>query len=79
LINRTYPTDDEFDLHKRETQWQRFEHYVETLNERGGKHTQYKVLFLARHGEGYHNVAESYYGTPAWNVSDRLSPLKHWY
>lgn len=27
----------------------------------------YKVLFLARHGEGWHNAAESYYGTPAWN------------
>jgi broad specificity phosphatase PhoE len=29
---------------------------------------QYKVLFMGRHGEGYHNVAEAYYGTPAWNV-----------
>lgn len=28
---------------------------------------EYKVLFLGRHGEGWHNVAESYYGTPAWN------------
>jgi len=25
------------------------------------------VLFLARHGEGYHNTAEAYYGTPLWN------------
>jgi hypothetical protein len=25
------------------------------------------VLFLARHGEGFHNIAESFYGTPAWN------------
>ena len=33
---------------------------------------QYKVLYLGRHGEGYHNVAESYYGTPAWNVSPLL-------
>lgn len=24
-------------------------------------------MFLARHGEGYHNVAEAAYGTPAWN------------
>lgn len=29
---------------------------------------EYKVLFLGRHGEGWHNAAESYYGTPAWNV-----------
>lgn len=26
-------------------------------------------VVVGRHGEGYHNVAESYYGTPAWNVS----------
>ena len=30
--------------------------------------TVYKVLFMGRHGEGFHNAAESYYGTPAWNV-----------
>lgn len=22
---------------------------------------------MGRHGEGYHNVAESFYGTPAWD------------
>ncbi|EHL00129.1 putative phosphomutase PMU1 [Glarea lozoyensis 74030] len=44
-----------------------FEHYVDTLNQRSGRNVDYKVLFMGRHGEGYHNVAESYYGTPAWN------------
>lgn len=29
--------------------------------------TVYKVLFLGRHGEGYHNAAQNFYGTPAWN------------
>lgn len=24
---------------------------------------------MGRHGEGWHNAAESFYGTPAWNVS----------
>ncbi|KAI0534120.1 phosphoglycerate mutase-like protein [Xylaria digitata] len=67
LINRSYPTDNEFDRHGKKTQWQRFEHYVNTLNRNADKNTQYKVLFMARHGEGYHNAAESYYGTPAWN------------
>ncbi|KAJ5290284.1 uncharacterized protein N7443_010537 [Penicillium atrosanguineum] len=28
---------------------------------------QYKVLFLGRHGEGVHNVAERRYGTQAWD------------
>ncbi|KAI3321098.1 phosphoglycerate mutase-like protein [Xylariaceae sp. AK1471] len=67
LINKSYPTDKEFDRHGKKTQWQRFEHYVNTLNHNADKYTQYKVLFMARHGEGYHNAAESYYGTPAWN------------
>ncbi|TGJ80598.1 hypothetical protein E0Z10_g8157 [Xylaria hypoxylon] len=64
----SYPTDKEFDRQVKKTQWQRFEHYVDTLNRNADKNTQYKVLFLARHGEGYHNAAESYYGTPAWNT-----------
>lgn len=29
--------------------------------------TSYKVLFLGRHGQGWHNVAESKYGTAAWD------------
>ncbi|KAI0799256.1 phosphoglycerate mutase-like protein [Xylaria sp. FL0064] len=67
LITRSYPTDGEFDRQGKKTQWQRFEHYVETINRDADKGTQYKVLFMARHGKGYHNAAESYYGTPAWN------------
>ena len=47
---------------------QKFEHYVWRLNRGSGRKVQYKVLYLGRHGEGYHNVAESYYGTPLWNV-----------
>jgi broad specificity phosphatase PhoE len=27
----------------------------------------YKLLYLARHGEGYHNVAESYYSMKEWD------------
>lgn len=29
--------------------------------------TSYKVLFLGRHGQGWHNVAEAKYGTAAWD------------
>ncbi|KAH9213634.1 histidine phosphatase superfamily [Leptodontidium sp. 2 PMI_412] len=65
LINRTYPTDDE--NRPEWTQWQKFEHYVWRLNRGSGRNVQYKVLYMGRHGEGYHNVAESYYGTPLWN------------
>ncbi|KAI1648953.1 phosphoglycerate mutase-like protein [Daldinia loculata] len=67
LINRSYPTDGVFDPKRMKTQWERFTYYVDSLNGDCDGSTQYKVLFMARHGEGYHNTAESYYGTPAWN------------
>ncbi|KAL1875070.1 putative phosphoglycerate mutase pmu1 [Paecilomyces lecythidis] len=67
LINRTYDSD-RLNPHKQQlTQWQRFYHKVVDLNRQSPQTTQYKVLFLGRHGEGWHNAAESYYGTPAWN------------
>ena len=66
LINRPYSSDG--NLHHRDlTQWQRFERHVAELNRAASHDTQYKVLFLGRHGNGYHNAAESYYGSPAWN------------
>ncbi len=69
LINRPYETDTEYDQSHKKTQWQRFAHQVFRLNRESGSNVQYKVLYLGRHGQGYHNVAESYYGTPAWDVS----------
>ncbi|KAL7268957.1 putative phosphoglycerate mutase pmu1 [Rhizina undulata] len=47
--------------------WRRFEKAIGELNRHAPKNTAYKVLYLARHGQGYHNVAESYYGTPLWD------------
>jgi hypothetical protein len=72
LIDRTYDTDADFDPEGRKTQWERFENVVRTLNDKADHHTQYKVLYMGRHGQGYHNVAESYYGTEAWDVSPRV-------
>jgi hypothetical protein len=68
LLNRTYPTDSEYDPKGAKTQWQRFEYYAEHLTKTASKKEQYKVLYMGRHGEGYHNVAETFYGTPAWDV-----------
>lgn len=64
LINRSYP---EVSDGAAGTQWHRFEKQVKALNAKATANVEYKVLFLGRHGEGYHNAAESYYGTPAWN------------
>ena len=66
LINRTYPSDSSLHGHNR-TQWQRFEHQVAQLNHQAPHDVQYKLLFFGRHGDGYHNDAQAYYGTPAWN------------
>lgn len=69
LINRTYPADPKvtYGAKSSKTQWQRFENQVAKLNFNSPPNVQYKVLYLGRHGEGYHNAAESFYGTPAWN------------
>ena len=65
LINRTYPADNS--ASKNLTQWQRFEHQVYQLNRQAPRGTEYKLLYMGRHGDGYHNDAQAYYGTPAWN------------
>ncbi|KAG5925024.1 hypothetical protein E4U42_004500 [Claviceps africana] len=69
LIDTKYPTDATFDPHSIRSQWERFGEWVRFLNHdrQTSPHVQYKVLFFGRHGQGYHNVAESFYGTPAWN------------
>ncbi|KAJ5925652.1 hypothetical protein N7454_008291 [Penicillium verhagenii] len=50
------------------TQWQKFIQSINELNNLGGASVQYKVLFLGRHGQGVHNVAETRYGTAAWDA-----------
>ncbi|KIW66679.1 hypothetical protein PV04_05988 [Phialophora macrospora] len=65
LINQSYPTDASNAASL--TQWQRFAGLIANLTKTAPAKVQYKLLFLGRHGEGWHNAAESYYGTPAWN------------
>jgi hypothetical protein len=69
LIERNYPTDDvEGKEEKEDKIWKRFERYVNSIVENAKEGESYKVLFLGRHGQGWHNVAESKYGTKAWDV-----------
>ncbi|KAH9835991.1 GPI anchored protein [Teratosphaeria destructans] len=65
LIKRTYPAGASGTTNL--TQWQQFGAQVDYLNANAAVNTVYKVLFMGRHGEGYHNAAETFYGTPAWN------------
>ncbi|KAF2476780.1 phosphoglycerate mutase-like protein [Lindgomyces ingoldianus] len=67
LIDRDYPTDSSCPDRKHSTQWQRLSHYISALNSHSRSNERYSLLFLGRHGEGFHNAAESFYGTPAWN------------
>ncbi|KAF8064320.1 histidine phosphatase superfamily [Lyophyllum atratum] len=50
-----------------EDRWSRFFDHIKGMNARADRFTSYKAFFIARHGEGFHNVAEAKYGTPAWN------------
>jgi broad specificity phosphatase PhoE len=45
------------------------------LNKNAEDGVEYKVLYLGRHGQGYHNVAESRYGTKLWDVRAVNLPL----
>ncbi|KAF8064321.1 histidine phosphatase superfamily [Lyophyllum atratum] len=47
--------------------WNKFFAKLEKLNRDGDRRTSYKVFFFARHGQGFHNVAEAKYGTQAWD------------
>jgi len=67
LINQTYPTDPEYDPDLSKSSWQRFAYYLRYLNVQSPPTTTYRLLYLARHGEGFHNVAERHYGTKAWD------------
>lgn len=67
LIHQSYPSDTTLENASQKTQWQRFEHYIHSLNKNAAAGVEYKVLYLGRHGQGYHNVAESRYGTALWD------------
>ncbi|AOA64938.1 Putative phosphomutase [Komagataella phaffii CBS 7435] len=47
--------------------WSELIKQVHALNEFAADNECYKVLFLARHGQGFHNFAVGKYGLPEWN------------
>ncbi|KAK3626441.1 putative phosphoglycerate mutase pmu1 [Elasticomyces elasticus] len=62
-----YPNEGNQIDYKDRTPWQRFTSFLNALPATSPPGTQYRLLYLARHGEGYHNVAEAFYGTKAWD------------
>lgn len=67
LLDRSYPSDSTFDPTGEKPKWERFTNHVAALNHRADGNAVYKLLYLARHGEAYHNVAQSYYGSQCWD------------
>lgn len=47
--------------------WRSFREKIKKMNKKSGKDTTYKVLFLGRHGEGFHNLGLNYYGEEEWD------------
>ncbi|KAL9126651.1 MAG: hypothetical protein Q9217_004327 [Psora testacea] len=68
LINRAYPIDASFNPSDGITQWQLLAHHIRTLIDESPDSVQYKLIYMGRHGQGVHNVAEGYYGRPAWDA-----------
>lgn len=49
--------NDSFGLiDKSENRWKNLTRYITDLNKNADKDTTYKLVYIARHGEGYHNV-----------------------
>ncbi|KAJ7633576.1 phosphoglycerate mutase-like protein [Mycena polygramma] len=52
-------------LNDSDARWAKLTAKLHELNDVGD--ASYKLFFLGRHGQGYHNVAEAKYGTQAWD------------
>lgn len=50
-----------------EMPWPQVQAKLDHLNAQLGPDEQYKIVFMARHGQGFHNVAHDKYGDDAWN------------
>lgn len=46
--------------------WPQMMEEIEKLNKEAGENECYKLLFLARHGQGFHNVCVNKYGAEEW-------------
>ncbi|TCD64490.1 hypothetical protein EIP91_004018 [Steccherinum ochraceum] len=48
--------------------WKTLEGRLAELNASNHGEAAYKLVYLCRHGQGFHNVAEAKYGTEAWDA-----------
>ncbi|KAI1462666.1 phosphoglycerate mutase-like protein [Annulohypoxylon moriforme] len=77
LIDRPYESDHNFekDCPKKyrgfahlviNEKWERFNYFLEHLNQLGQGKVEWKLFYLIRHGEGHHNVKEKEVGRAEW-------------
>ncbi|KAL7958048.1 histidine phosphatase superfamily [Trichoderma compactum] len=66
LIDRRYDADG--DLEHEQTQWERFIHFLNHLNKEADGQARYKLIFVIRHGQGFHNVKEAQVGRADWEA-----------
>jgi hypothetical protein len=71
LTQRSYPSDSGNAQDKR--QWVRFTEHIKALNRDSPANVSYKLLYLTRHGEGYHNKKAAEVGEEEWDVRISLS------
>ncbi|MBW0535277.1 hypothetical protein O181_074992 [Austropuccinia psidii MF-1] len=78
LQSDPYTNPDEFDVYgpnssfglierNSSERWRKFQRKIQNLTQNQPTGVNHKVIFIARHGEGFHNVAEAQYGTPLWD------------
>ncbi|KAI0885434.1 phosphoglycerate mutase-like protein [Annulohypoxylon maeteangense] len=81
LIDRPYETDASFRSYCNslpadqraaipKDKWARFEYFLKHLNKTGQGKAEWKLFFVVRHGEGFHNVKEKEVGRAEWE--------RHW-
>lgn len=72
LLTQIYPSDGQDSSDVRD--WTRFMRYVRSLNEKAPENVHYKLLYLTRHGLGFHNIKHAEVGNDEWNVSSYPAP-----
>lgn len=70
LISRDYPSLNGENEASGDDQkpWVRFAAHVRALNRATPDNIRYKVMYLTRHGFGYHNKKHAEVGTEDWDV-----------
>ena len=67
--------NDTFGLIDKKGGWTALKRHIEKLNSASDSLTAYKLIYIARHGEGWHNVGEATYGSEQWNCVSTASGL----